>query len=229
MVVRGYYDYEFERDLQNLRTVLVSEITATIATQLKTAIDAALAPFSALLDGVRAAADEQGHRIDGFEHDLCDYSDRIVAFEKTVAHLSSENQKLIDKTDDLESRSRRCNLRVVGIPEKREGGDSVKFMSEFLAVVLGPAIVPAPPKLDRAHRIGPSPVGGDDNSKPRVFIVRFHYYRDKERILQRQRPTTLLRTQGRYDNRFGTKQELRLFLCKPLFGQPTLFTLQMRA
>ena len=32
----------------------------------------------AILDGVRATADEQGHRIDGFEHDLCDYSDRIV-------------------------------------------------------------------------------------------------------------------------------------------------------
>jgi hypothetical protein len=97
-------------DLQNLRTVLISEITATIATQLKTAIDAALAPFSTVLDGVRAAADEQGRQIDGFEHDLCDDSDRIVALEKTVAWLSSENQKLIDKTDDLESRSRVCNL-----------------------------------------------------------------------------------------------------------------------
>lgn len=59
-------------------------------------------------------------------------------------------------------------------------------MSDFFVEVLGPAIIPSPPKLDQAHHIGPSPAGGDDNSKPRVFIVRFQYYCDKERILQRQ-------------------------------------------
>jgi hypothetical protein len=58
--------------------VLISEITATIATQLKTVIDAALATFSAALDGVRAAVDEQGHQLNGFEYDLCDGSNRIV-------------------------------------------------------------------------------------------------------------------------------------------------------
>lgn len=51
-----------------------------------------MAPFSAVLDGVRATADEQGRRIDGFEHELCDH---IVALEKTITHLSSKNQKLI--------------------------------------------------------------------------------------------------------------------------------------
>ncbi|KAJ7984265.1 hypothetical protein DPEC_G00362870 [Dallia pectoralis] len=58
-------------------------------------------------------------------------SDRIVALEETVARLSSENQQLKDKTDDLESRSRRCNLRIVGIPEKMERGDPVGFMTGF--------------------------------------------------------------------------------------------------
>ncbi|KAL0970205.1 hypothetical protein UPYG_G00238710 [Umbra pygmaea] len=35
--------------------------------------------------------------------------------------------------------------------------------------------------LDRAHRIGPKPSDNQDNGKPRVFIVYFHYYTDKER------------------------------------------------
>ncbi|KAJ8364933.1 hypothetical protein SKAU_G00137640 [Synaphobranchus kaupii] len=115
------------------------------------------------------------------------WCDCIVALEKSVVHLSSENQRLAEKTEDLESRSRRCNLRVVGMPEKLEGGDSIKFMLDIFTEVLDPVIVPSPSMLDRAHRIGPPPpVSGDDNIRPRVFIVRFHNYRDKERILQRQ-------------------------------------------
>ncbi|KAJ8006227.1 hypothetical protein DPEC_G00126120 [Dallia pectoralis] len=51
-------------------------------------------------------------------NDFKNYSDRIVALEETVARLSSENQQLKDKTDDLESRSRRCNLRIVASPRR---------------------------------------------------------------------------------------------------------------
>ncbi|KAJ7985729.1 hypothetical protein DPEC_G00343480 [Dallia pectoralis] len=169
-----------------VRSGLVAELTSVLETQLNSAIEAAvtpaveaaLAPLSSMLDGIRSTAEEQGRRMDAFEHDMCDYS--IVALEEMVARLSSENQQLKDKTDDLESRSRRCNLRIVGIPKKMERGDPVGFMTGFFTEVLGTTLVPAPLKLDRAHRIGAPPTPDGVNPKPRVFIVRFHNFQDKE-------------------------------------------------
>lgn len=155
------------------------EISATIIT-----VEAALALVCTVLEGVCATGDTQGRRIVSLEHDLSDYSDRIVALEKTVTQLSSKYQKLTDKTEDLESRSCRCNLQVVGIPEKLEGGDPVK-MWDFLQEVLGLDVVASPPQLDRAHRL--SPAGEHTNPKPRVCIVPFYDYRDKECILHRGR------------------------------------------
>ncbi|KAJ8005468.1 hypothetical protein DPEC_G00146950 [Dallia pectoralis] len=139
-----------------------------------------------MLDGIWSTAEEQGRRMDAFEHDMCDYSDRIVSLEETVAWLSSENQQLKEKNEDLKSRSCRCNLRIVGIPEKMEHGDPVGFMTGFFTEVLGTTLVPTPLKLDRAHRIGAPPMPDGVNLKPQVFIVRFHNFQDKESVLQRQ-------------------------------------------
>ncbi|KAJ7992819.1 hypothetical protein DPEC_G00265960 [Dallia pectoralis] len=156
---------DLQASLQSLRSGLVAELSSVLETQLNSAIEAAvtpaveaaLAPLSSMLDGIRSTAEEQGRRMDAFEHDMCNYSDRIVALEETVARLGSENQQLKDKTEDLESRSRRCNLRIVGIPEKMERGDPVGFMTGFFTEVLGTTLVPAPLKLDRAYRIGAPP------------------------------------------------------------------------
>lgn len=109
------------------------------------------------------------------------YSDSIVSLEKAVKDLATSNKQLTDKMEDLESRSRRCNLRVIGIPEGAEGPDPVAFMSSFFSEVLGSDVFPSPPVLDRAHRIGPKPSDNQASGKPRVFIVCFHYYSDKER------------------------------------------------
>ncbi|KAJ7998661.1 hypothetical protein DPEC_G00207190 [Dallia pectoralis] len=93
---------------------------------------------------------------------------------------------MADKIGDLESRSRRCNLRVVGIPERLEGADPVSFMSGFFPEVLCDSFAPSPMKLDRAHRLGPHPTPGSAaKSGPRVMIVKFHNFRDKEAILRR--------------------------------------------
>ncbi|KAJ8014404.1 hypothetical protein DPEC_G00039870 [Dallia pectoralis] len=67
------------------------------------AIEAAVTPAveAAMLDGIRSTAEEQGRRMDAFEHDMCDYSDRRVGLEETVARLSSENQQLKENIDDF--------------------------------------------------------------------------------------------------------------------------------
>lgn len=176
---------ELPADLERLRSTLITDLGATLSILIKDALNTALGPISASLENIRKTTDSHGQRIQDLEHNLSDYSDRIVELERCTKTLKDDNMRLLAKTEDLENRSRRSNLRVVGIPEKMEGRDPVAFMSAFFAEVLGSEFFPTPPILDRAHRIGPTPAEGGSN-RARVVIVRFHYYRDKERVARRR-------------------------------------------
>ena len=101
--------------------------------------------------------------------------------------------KLKDRNDDLENRSRRQNLRIIGIPEGVENGKPTAFMASFFACVLGDEITD-PLVWDRAHRsLAAKPKPGD---RPRPMIVRLHYYTDKEKILQVSRNKGELKFRG---------------------------------
>lgn len=46
--------------------------------------------------------------------------------EFSIRVLETQNQILLDRLDDLETRSRRANLRILNIPEdSKEGNDQV--------------------------------------------------------------------------------------------------------
>ncbi|KAJ3594149.1 hypothetical protein NHX12_006481 [Muraenolepis orangiensis] len=108
---------------------------------------------------------------------LYDYSNTTITIE--------DNTRLLYKVEDLENRSRRSNLRIVGIPKKTEAQDPVSFMLSFFAEILGSDFFPTPPVLDRANRIGPASADKERNW-PRVFIVCFHYHRDKGQVARRR-------------------------------------------
>ncbi|KAI4898779.1 hypothetical protein NFI96_006419 [Prochilodus magdalenae] len=85
------------------------------------------------------------------------------------------------KTTDLESRSRRNNIRIIGLPEEIEGQRPTTFFAELLSEVFGDAF-PSPPEVDRAHRaLSAKPRTG---GKPRTVIIRLHHFQNKERIIQ---------------------------------------------
>lgn len=64
-----------------------------------------------------------------------------------------------DKLEDMENRSRRNNVRFVGFPEGREGGDKVRFLEELLPNLLG---IEGRREIERAHWItSQRPTPGD--------------------------------------------------------------------
>ena len=169
-------------DLDKLRIVLMDELKTTITTTMKKTIDEALKPISATLEDIKATAATHAAKLSEMETALTDHSDRITALEKNSSSLLSDNVELKSKLLQIESRNRRFNLRVVGIPEQLEGSNPIKFMSDFFVEALGDCFTD-PPTLDAAHRIGP-PRDAESDPRPRVFIVRFHYLQDKERALK---------------------------------------------
>lgn len=101
--------------------------------------------------------------------------------EAVCAELTEKYARLKAKTTDLESRSRRNNIRIIGLPESVEGLRPTVFFSELLLEIMGEEVLTSPPELDRAHRaIVAKPMQG---GKPRVVIVWFHRYQIKEAVM----------------------------------------------
>uniref|UniRef100_A0AAV2KWB7 Uncharacterized protein n=1 Tax=Knipowitschia caucasica TaxID=637954 RepID=A0AAV2KWB7_KNICA len=60
------------------------------------------------------------------EQTLNDYSDRLTMLERAHGSLEKEYKKVSEKCMDLENRSRRQNLRIIGLKEGAEGDISPK-------------------------------------------------------------------------------------------------------
>lgn len=97
-----------------------------------------------------------------------------------------ECKKLRDKCNDLESHSRRNNIRLEGVAEKEENGRPTKFIAELLPKLLAAEDFTKPIVIDWAHRALRKP--RDD--LPRAFVIRIHHYQTKELIMKlaREKP-----------------------------------------
>lgn len=96
--------------------------------------------------------------------------------------LAKENKDLKDTLDGYENRPRRTTLRVLGVPEDSEWGlCPLKFMSELLVKGLNNESFTKPPELESCHRaLVAKPTPG---AQPRPFILCFHRYQERERVL----------------------------------------------
>ena len=113
---------------------------------------------------------------------LDDAIERIVQLESQKDMQLSEVKRLQDKCIDLESRSRRSNLRVFGALEDSFASTDPKVMSDFFSEILGPEHFTIPVTVDRWHRYGgPKP---KKDERPRPIMVRMHYPAEKEKILK---------------------------------------------
>ena len=102
--------------------------------------------------------------------------------------LEKENTDLKSRAEDAENRSRRSNLRFIGIPERAEGNDILSFMRRLVPQLLGEANFSSSPVIERCHRTGVK-----DNSRakgPRPILVKFHYFQDKLKIMNLSREKT---------------------------------------
>uniref|UniRef100_A0A8C5GJL6 L1 transposable element RRM domain-containing protein n=1 Tax=Gouania willdenowi TaxID=441366 RepID=A0A8C5GJL6_GOUWI len=175
---------DIKAQLENMHRELKNDITSLRA-ETKAEVGALREDILHKMDSLRNAHAQTAKEQKEMGGALSDVTDRLVILEKNHDMLTKDHKKLQEKCTDLENRSRRQNLRVVGIAEGIEAGNPSRFVAEFFPDVLGAGSFDTPLLIDRAHRsLAPKPRDGE---RPRALIVRLHYYADKEKILKLSR------------------------------------------
>ncbi len=100
--------------------------------------------------------------------------------KRTVTDLKDQLERLTEKMTDMEDRSRRNNVRLVGLPEGMEGPDAAGFLRANLSKWI-PSLRGRDIEIDRAHRVYD---GGRGSDRPRTLIFRVLRWHDRSDILK---------------------------------------------
>lgn len=141
-----------------------------MATSIMGKIDERFDTFEARFQSLLSEQKEMKSRMESQEQATCALDERVEVLEAKCSDLTQHANQLKSKLQDLEARSRRQNIKIVGIPEDEE-----RRKEHF----------PHPIKVDRSHRaLQAKPPAG---AKPRTILARIHHFQEKELILRRCR------------------------------------------
>ena len=128
-------------------TALLEKYKLDLVTEFKTIFRS----LEAKMDQVQATVSNHSKKISSLESHADSTGESMLSLEATCAKLTTSIEKLQAKAVDLEARSRRNNLRIVGLPESIEGPCPNNFFATLLTRLLGEHTLPSPPVLNRAH------------------------------------------------------------------------------
>ncbi len=120
-----------------------------------------------------AAAKQTRDRVDSVQADTRE--DRSA-----VTDLRNQLERLTEKMTDMEDKSRRNNIRLVGLAEGMEGSDVAGFLRINLSKWI-PSLKGRNIKIDRAHRVYD---GRKNSDQPRTLIFRVLRWHDRLEILK---------------------------------------------
>lgn len=126
-------------------------------------------------------------RVDYVENAMGEYS---ISFNTLVdshnAH-SNDHMWLKDKIADLEARSRQNNLKIRGITETVLASQLLQYVHELFSDLV-PSLSTLELTVDRVHRVPKSSFLAEE--VPRDVLIRLHFYRTKELLLDAFRKST---------------------------------------
>lgn len=182
-----------EETLSNQDNMAIAEVL----TELK----ALRSEFGSKLDAIDGRLNEMANSILSVENNLSDISRDVTANEKRIdeaetrisgtedklnrleASLAAATERIAQlesKTEDLENRGRRKNIRLFGLRGSAEGSRRLlDFVQDMLPVWLG-LDSSQPLVLERAHRT----LGEVRPNQHRAVIIRFLKFQDKELALR---------------------------------------------
>ncbi|KAJ1199081.1 hypothetical protein NDU88_002919 [Pleurodeles waltl] len=116
---------------------------------------------------VALTAETRSMRLDiaGFQSQISGLDQRVATVETQVASWTDRDLKLShlrNKLTDLEDRSRRNNVHLLGFPKGVEGADIFSYLQDILPKLTDITFDP-PLEFQRAHRLGPKRQDGSDH------------------------------------------------------------------
>lgn len=160
--------------------------------KMKGAVDKRFDELKESLSGLNSALSAVSERVSSNEAAVESHEKRLDDMERRYESLATQCKLHEAKLDDLEARSRRQNIRIIGIKEKAENGRPTEFVTKLLPELLGEEHFDQPVDVDRAHRIAAPAKDG----KPRAIIARLHRFQVKELILRLVKEKAPLRYDG---------------------------------
>jgi len=124
-------------------------------------------------------------RLDEAEGRIGRAEERIRNTEEVITAMLQLHTKLEDKLLDLESRSRRENTRIYGVPERseKESTTMISFVDNLLREGLQLTNDMPDLQIERAHRsLGPQPPA---DAPPRFIVIRCLSFKTKYTLLRK--------------------------------------------
>ena len=181
---------ELEKHFKQLLNNKITEIEKHFGKQITA--------LTAEVDTLRGVINDKNQTIGKLQNDIselkntcnfltdetCNLGGKIKVNQAGVESSSTKYNALIDKTSDLEDRSRRNNVVFFNIPEPETTGPHNEDCEQKVKDLLHAKNffehgydIP----IDRAHRLGRKK---DNDSRPRPLIVRFTYFKDKDYVIR---------------------------------------------
>uniref|UniRef100_A0A672K4J5 L1 transposable element RRM domain-containing protein n=1 Tax=Sinocyclocheilus grahami TaxID=75366 RepID=A0A672K4J5_SINGR len=133
-----------------------------------------LSELKAEVENLAIAAKQTRDRVDSVQA-------AVREDRRTVLNLRKQLEQLTDRVTSMEDRSRRNNVRLVGLPDGAEGSDAAGFLTANLSKWI-PALKGCDIEIEWAHRVYD---GRKSNSKrPRTLIFRVLRWQDRSAILK---------------------------------------------
>lgn len=148
------------------------------------------------MEEIKGKVSALSSRIEEVEKRVVELEDSADASKRQIEIIQKEMQKLRDHVCDLVNRGRRCNVKILGIPELKDKNDMIQFRQREIPVMLERQF----PSLDIqwAHRVPTGLPRQDqwDGDWLRPILVNFLRYQVKEDILRAARDKGQVLWQG---------------------------------
>ena len=149
----------------------ISSKVDNLETKVKT-IDSRVSEVEKSKEFLSSGFDDTKEKLKRADSDLKRLNNKCKDFEESMKKLTTQNEALEAKANDLEARSLRENLLFHGINETQDENCEI-FVKQFIAEKLN---ITQDVTIDRAHRLG------RPRNRIRPIVVKFHYYSERELV-----------------------------------------------
>lgn len=118
----------------------------------------------------------------------------VHTHQKSIQNLQDRQSTLENRLDDLEGHSRRCNIRVVGLPEGVKGSSPREYLEAWIKTFTPPQDRTMFFSIERAHRVPTK--GWKPGRPPRPMLAKFLHFQDRDAVIRAARKVSPLQVEN---------------------------------